>query len=126
MLLPVIDGEVTILPDHEPYIGALEAGEVIIRLMGQRKTWLSQVVLLNLIRTRFQFWLILPSGPKRSISNEPKQRVLELKDLDTIRFRWEKRSMRASQPQSKQAARIRSRARHRGRAPLSVIEGENE
>ncbi len=29
--LPVEGGEVTILPDHIPYIGALEAGEIILR-----------------------------------------------------------------------------------------------
>ncbi|MGB3072914.1 MAG: ATP synthase F1 subunit epsilon [Candidatus Moraniibacteriota bacterium] len=30
--LPIADGDVTILPTHTPYIGALKAGEVIIRL----------------------------------------------------------------------------------------------
>jgi F-type H+-transporting ATPase subunit epsilon len=29
--LPVEGGEVTILPDHMPYIGALKAGEIILR-----------------------------------------------------------------------------------------------
>jgi F-type H+-transporting ATPase subunit epsilon len=29
--LPVIGGEVTILPNHIPYIGALKAGEIILR-----------------------------------------------------------------------------------------------
>jgi len=29
--LPVVGGEVTILPDHIPYIGAIKAGEIIIR-----------------------------------------------------------------------------------------------
>lgn len=29
--LPIVDGEVTILPDHIPYIGALQAGELIFR-----------------------------------------------------------------------------------------------
>lgn len=29
--LPVIHGEVTILPEHMPYIGALSAGEIILR-----------------------------------------------------------------------------------------------
>lgn len=28
--LPVTDGEVTILPDHMPYIGSLQAGEAVI------------------------------------------------------------------------------------------------
>lgn len=29
--LPIADGEVTILPEHVPYIGALQAGEAILR-----------------------------------------------------------------------------------------------
>lgn len=29
--LPVVGGEVTILPNHIPYIGAIKAGEIIIR-----------------------------------------------------------------------------------------------
>ncbi len=29
--LPVEEGEVTILPDHIPYIGALKAGEILLR-----------------------------------------------------------------------------------------------
>lgn len=29
--LPVVHGEVTILPEHMPYIGALSAGEIILR-----------------------------------------------------------------------------------------------
>ena len=29
--LPTIDGEVTILPDHIPYITALKAGEIILK-----------------------------------------------------------------------------------------------
>ncbi|MDP2837923.1 MAG: ATP synthase F1 subunit epsilon [Candidatus Moranbacteria bacterium] len=29
--LPVLGGEVTILPNHVPYIGALQAGEIILR-----------------------------------------------------------------------------------------------
>lgn len=28
--LPIADGDITILPDHEPYIGVLRAGEVIV------------------------------------------------------------------------------------------------
>lgn len=31
VLLPIIDGEVTILPNHIPYIGALKSGEVIYK-----------------------------------------------------------------------------------------------
>ncbi|NCU42507.1 MAG: ATP synthase F1 subunit epsilon [Candidatus Moranbacteria bacterium] len=29
--LPVLEGEITILPDHIPYIGALKAGEIIVQ-----------------------------------------------------------------------------------------------
>ncbi len=29
--LPVLGGEVTLLPNHVPYIGALQAGEIIVR-----------------------------------------------------------------------------------------------
>ncbi|MDO8566486.1 MAG: ATP synthase F1 subunit epsilon [Candidatus Moranbacteria bacterium] len=29
--LPVIGGEVTLLPDHMPYIGAIQAGEIMLR-----------------------------------------------------------------------------------------------
>lgn len=29
--LPVEDGEVTILPEHVPYVGALKAGEIVLR-----------------------------------------------------------------------------------------------
>lgn len=29
--LPVVGGEVTLLPDHVPYIGALSAGEILLR-----------------------------------------------------------------------------------------------
>ena len=29
--LPVLGGEVTILPEHIPYIGAIQAGEIIVR-----------------------------------------------------------------------------------------------
>lgn len=29
--LPIQGGEVTLLPDHEPYIGALHAGEILVR-----------------------------------------------------------------------------------------------
>ncbi len=29
--LPIQDGEVTLLPDHIPYIGALKAGEIVFR-----------------------------------------------------------------------------------------------
>lgn len=30
--LPILHGEVTILPEHVPYIGALSAGEIILRV----------------------------------------------------------------------------------------------
>ena len=28
--LPIDGGDITVLPDHEPYIGALKAGEIIV------------------------------------------------------------------------------------------------
>jgi len=33
--LPVLDGQVTILPDHMPYIGALKSGEMVIQREGE-------------------------------------------------------------------------------------------
>ncbi len=33
--LPVMDGEVTILPNHEPYIATLRAGEMIVKKDGK-------------------------------------------------------------------------------------------
>lgn len=33
--LPILDGEVTILPLHEPYIGSLQAGEILFRREGK-------------------------------------------------------------------------------------------
>lgn len=33
--LPIVDGDVTILPEHEPYIGALRAGEIIVHVTDQ-------------------------------------------------------------------------------------------
>ncbi len=33
--LPVTDGEVTILPNHQSYIGALKAGEIVIKKNGE-------------------------------------------------------------------------------------------
>lgn len=33
--LPIEDGEVTILPEHIPYIGALRAGEILVRRAGK-------------------------------------------------------------------------------------------
>ncbi|MFZ1626997.1 MAG: ATP synthase F1 subunit epsilon [Candidatus Moraniibacteriota bacterium] len=33
--LPIADGDVTILPEHEPYIGALKSGEIIIHKSDQ-------------------------------------------------------------------------------------------
>ncbi|MEP7162556.1 MAG: ATP synthase F1 subunit epsilon [Candidatus Moraniibacteriota bacterium] len=35
VMLPIEDGEVTILPDHEPYIGSLKAGEILFRRGGE-------------------------------------------------------------------------------------------
>jgi F-type H+-transporting ATPase subunit epsilon len=35
--LPIADGDVTILPEHTPYIGALKAGEVIVHLADGRE-----------------------------------------------------------------------------------------
>lgn len=35
--LPVADGEVTILPNHRSYIGALKAGEIIIKKNGEEE-----------------------------------------------------------------------------------------
>jgi F-type H+-transporting ATPase subunit epsilon len=29
--LPILEGEITMLPDHIPYIGALQAGEIVLR-----------------------------------------------------------------------------------------------
>lgn len=29
--LPVLEGEITVLPDHIPYIGALKAGEIMVQ-----------------------------------------------------------------------------------------------
>lgn len=33
--LPIADGEVTILPNHQSYIGALKAGEIMIKIKGK-------------------------------------------------------------------------------------------
>jgi len=33
--LPIMDGEVTILPNHRSYIGALKAGEIMVKTDGQ-------------------------------------------------------------------------------------------
>lgn len=33
--LPIADGDVTILPEHEPYIGALKSGEIIVHKSDQ-------------------------------------------------------------------------------------------
>lgn len=33
--LPIADGDVTILPEHEPYIGALKPGEIIVHKSDQ-------------------------------------------------------------------------------------------
>lgn len=39
--LPIVDGEVTILPDHEPYIGALHAGEVAVHFLDGQTEYLA-------------------------------------------------------------------------------------
>lgn len=36
--LPVADGEVTILPNHIPYIASLKAGEVVLKMEGEEKS----------------------------------------------------------------------------------------
>lgn len=36
--LPVVDGEVTILPNHIPYIASLKAGEVVLKTEGEEKS----------------------------------------------------------------------------------------
>lgn len=35
--LPIADGEVTILPNHQSYIGALKAGEIIVKILGREE-----------------------------------------------------------------------------------------
>lgn len=35
--LPIQDGEVTILPEHIPYIGALRSGEILVRRVGKEE-----------------------------------------------------------------------------------------
>ncbi|TXH07476.1 MAG: ATP synthase F1 subunit epsilon [Candidatus Moraniibacteriota bacterium] len=126
--LPVIDGEVTILPDHEPYIGALEAGEVIINQADGSTENLA--VSGGFVEFDTNTLSILADTAERAEEIDIER--AEAARARAERLRHDQVSMgeeeyaRVAAAIEKEAARIKIARRHRGRAPLSVIEGENE
>ena len=53
--LPVADGEVTILPNHQSYIGALKAGDIMIKTERNPRTLPYPAALWSLTAMRLLF-----------------------------------------------------------------------
>ncbi len=124
--LPVIDGEVTILSDHEPYIGALKAGEVSIRQANGSTE--SLAVSGGFVEFDTNTLSILADTAERA-------EEIDIERAEAARARAEKLKReqismgeeeyaRVAAAIEKETARLKIARRHRGRAPLSVIEGE--
>ena len=125
--LPIIDGDVTILPDHEPYIGALKAGEIIVHHADDSTENLA--VSGGFVEFDTNTLSILADTAERA-------EEIDIERAEAARMRAEKIKQeqvsmgeeeyaRVAAALEKEMARLKVARKHRGRAPLSVIEGEN-
>lgn len=125
--LPIDGGDITVLPDHEPYIGALKAGEIIVHQSDNSTENLA--VSGGFVEFDTNTLSILADTAERAeeidIERAEAARVRAEKIKKEQVSMGEEEYARVAAALEKEMARLKVARRHRGHAPLSVIEGEN-
>lgn len=125
--LPIQDGEVTILPEHIPYIGALRAGEILVRREGSDAPE-SLAVSGGFVEFDHDVLTILADRAERAEdidlkrAEEAKQRAEALMRKAVDMSEEEYATVAAAL--EKELTRIKVARRHRSRTGLSIGTGE--
>lgn len=124
--LPIADGEVTILPEHEPYIGALKSGEIIIHHANE--TTENLAVSGGFVEFDSNVLSILADTAERA--DEIDMERAEVAKARAEAIKQEKVTMgeeeyaRVAAALEKEMTRIKVARKHHGRAVLHVSDGE--
>jgi F-type H+-transporting ATPase subunit epsilon len=124
--LPIADGVVTILPEHEPYIGALKSGEIIIHRPDD--TVESLVVSGGFVEFDSNILSILADTAERA--DEIDMQRAEAAKVRAEAIKQERVTMgeeeyaRVAAALEKEMARIKVARKHYSRAGLHVSDGE--
>lgn len=125
--LPIEGGDITVLPDHEPYIGALKAGEIIVHQADNSTE--SLAVSGGFVEFDTNTLSILADTAERAEeidierAEAARARAEQIKKEQVLM--GEEEYARVAAALEKEMTRLKVARRHRGRAPLSIIEGEN-
>lgn len=125
--LPIMDGDVTILPNHEPYIGALKAGEIIVHHAADSAEHLA--VSGGFVEFDTNTLSILADTAERA-------EEIDIERAEAARARAEKiRKEQVSMEEEeyarvaalleKELARLKVARKHRGRGSLPLIDGNS-
>ncbi|MCW1888133.1 MAG: ATP synthase F1 subunit epsilon [Candidatus Moranbacteria bacterium] len=115
--LPVLEGEITVLPEHIPYIGALEAGEVRIVEASGKET--SLVLSSGFVELHDNKLMILADTAELALeidierAEEARKRALELHKEEHLMGAEE--YARTAAMLEKELARIKVGRKHRSR-----------
>lgn len=124
--LPIIDGDVTILAHHEPYIGALKAGEIVIRHADD--TTESLAVSGGFVEFDSNTLSVLADTAERADEIDLERAEAARARAEAIRRErvamGEEEYARVAAALEKEMARLKVGRRHHGRAPISIITGE--
>lgn len=118
--LPITDGEITILPDHESYIGALKSGEIMARLGKQEFLFATSS---GFVEFRDNILSVLSDTAERAEEIDEERAEAARKraeDLKGQKFEDETEYAKIAALVEKEMARIRVARKHRTRKNLSV------
>lgn len=120
--LPVVEGEITILPEHVPYIGALEAGE--LRIADNNALETSFVLSGGFVEFHDNKLMILADTAERADeidierAEEARKRALELHKEENLLSAEE--YARTAAMLEKELARIKIGRKHRSRIGRTI------
>ena len=115
--LPVVEGEITVLPEHIPYIGALSAGEV--HIVEANGTEISLVLSSGFVELHDNKLMILADTAERADeidierAEEARKRALEIRKEDHLMSGEE--YARTAAMLEKELARIKVARKHHSR-----------
>lgn len=124
--LPIADGDVTILPEHEPYIGALKSGEIIIHQAdGTRE---SLAVSGGFVEFDSNILSVLADTAERADEIDMERAEAARARAEAIKQEQvtmgEEEYARVAAALEKEMARIKVARKHRSRVGLSIGDGE--
>lgn len=126
--LPIADGDVTILPEHEPYIGALKAGEIIVhRSDGSTE---SLAVSGGFVEFDTNTLSILADTAERAEEIDMERAETARRRAEAIQKEEvsmdEEEYARVAAALEKEMTRIKVARKHRSRSGPSIVSGESD